>query len=232
MRTHLNSRPQQADSSGIDVTAVPVAALDDLGVAGDNLHARCRCRGGHGFDNRRQLRQRKALFEDKTRTQKLRHGSGDGQIVHRPVHRQLAYRAAGKKQGLHHKRVGTHSQPFARQLQHRRVAQIFESRIAESGQEKVFDQFVAQLATSAMAHHDGGIANQRQRAAPTREIRRASLCVLSHASTPIRRRPAPPLIKIARSCNRRRRHLRLKPSSLPADAAACILCRRPRTQRA
>ena len=62
----------------------------------------------------------------------------------------------------------------ARSFQHRRVAQIFKRRIAKRGQKKMLDQLVAQLAAAAVAHHDGGIVGQRQRADPVGEIGRGS----------------------------------------------------------
>jgi len=58
--------------------AVSVAALDDLGVSGNNLHA-SRGRGiGHGLDNRCQLCQVKSLFENEAGAENLRLCAGDG----------------------------------------------------------------------------------------------------------------------------------------------------------
>ena len=86
--------------------------------------------------------------------------AGDGQIVHRAVHGQLADRSAGKKQRLHHKGIGAHGKAPAAEFEHCGIAQIFESGIAEGGQEQVLDQLVAQLAAAAVAHHDGGIVGR------------------------------------------------------------------------
>ncbi len=59
------------------------------------------------------------------------------------------------------------------QIEHRGIAQILERRIAKGRQKQMLDEFVAQLAAAAVAHHDGGIIGQRQRASPVGEIRRA-----------------------------------------------------------
>ncbi len=44
------------------------------------------------------------------------------------------------------------------------------ARIAKRRQKQMLHQFVAQLAAAAVAHHDGRIIGQRQRAAPVRKI--------------------------------------------------------------
>ena len=49
-----------------------------------------------------------------------------------------------------------------------------ECRIAECRQKKMLHQLVAQLAAAAVAHHDGGIIGQRQRAAPVGKIAASS----------------------------------------------------------
>ncbi len=85
------------DAGRVDVAAVAVAALDNFGVAGDDLDARG-CGGlGHGVDDGGKLRQRKAFFENETGAQKFRLRAGDGQIVDRSVHGQLADRSAREK---------------------------------------------------------------------------------------------------------------------------------------
>ena len=126
-------------------------------------------------------------------------------------------------------------EPRAGGLKHRGVAQIFKSGIAERGQKQMLDQLVAQLAAAAVAHHDGGIVGQRQRAGPVGEIGCGNFYVVSHAQPPKARSPRWPALRpkeSGRSCNTRRRRLRLKPWSRRADGAACIPCRRPRTRPA
>ena len=54
----------------------------------------------------------------------------------------------------------------AAQIEDRRIAQVLQLRIAEGGQKKMLHQLIAQLAAAAVAHHDGGIVGQRQRARP------------------------------------------------------------------
>ncbi len=105
----------------------------------------------------------------------FRIGAGDGQIVDRAVHRQLADRSAGKKQGLHDEGIRAHGNAagthFATEIEQGGIAEIFKRGIAEGGQEQMLDQFVAQLAAAAVPHHDGGVVGQRKRTAPVGEIR-------------------------------------------------------------
>ena len=56
------------------------------------------------------------------------------------------------------------------EIEHRRVAQVLERRIAERRQKQVLHQLVAQLAPAAVPHHDGGIIGERQRAGPVGEV--------------------------------------------------------------
>ena len=57
-------------------------------------------------------------------------------------------------------------------FEHRGIAEILERGIAEGGKKKMLDEFVAKLAAAAVAHHDGGIVGERQRAGPVGEIGR------------------------------------------------------------
>ena len=93
---------------GVDVAAVAVAALDDLGVAGNDLHAGGGRGIGHGVDDGGELGQRESFFEDEAGAQKLWIGAGDGEIVDGAVHGELADRTAGKKQRLHDEGIGAH----------------------------------------------------------------------------------------------------------------------------
>ena len=64
MRADLNARAQNADAGGVDVAAVAVAALDDFGVAGDDLDAGC-CGGlGHRVDDGGELSEQEILLRE------------------------------------------------------------------------------------------------------------------------------------------------------------------------
>ena len=149
-----------------------MAALDDLGIAGHDLDAGCLGGLGHGFDNGGQLRQRKALFQNEAGAEKPRLRAADRQVVDRAIHGQLADGAAGEEERLHDEGIGAHGERAAAQIEHSGVAQVLQCRIAEGGQKEMFDQFIAQLAAAAVAHHDGGITGERQRTGPVGEIRR------------------------------------------------------------
>ena len=60
-----HTRGYLAHAGGIDVDAVGPAALNHLGVAGDDRHARLARRLGHGLHDLTQLIHGIALFEDK-----------------------------------------------------------------------------------------------------------------------------------------------------------------------
>ena len=99
---------KHTDAGRVDVAPVAVAALDHLGIAGNDAHACCGSRIRHGADNGSKLRQREAFFEDEARAEKLWIGSGDGEIVDGAVHGERADRTARKKQRLHDKGIGAH----------------------------------------------------------------------------------------------------------------------------
>ncbi len=187
-----------------------------------------------------KLRQRKSFFENEAGAEKFRLRAGDGQIVHRAVHGQFADRSAGKKQAAARQtsRCSWPAGPLGRS-KHRGIAQILKRGIAKGRQKQVLDKLVAQLAAAAVAHHDGRVVGERERAAtssrnqacfglaplafqPCAAPVSAASCVL----------PVLPPTGTVHSCNRPRRRLRLKPWLRPADAAACIPCRTPGTRPA
>ena len=63
---------QHAHTGSIDVAAVAMAALHNLGIAGNDLHAGRRRSRRHRIHNRRKLRERKSLFQNEARAQKFR----------------------------------------------------------------------------------------------------------------------------------------------------------------
>ena len=74
-------------------------------------------------------------------------------------------------------------------IEHRRVAEAGERRVAVARQEHVVDQLGRHRAAAAVAHHDGRAVAQRQRAGPALEAgqvrrRRAELDLLNQRSSP------------------------------------------------
>ncbi len=87
---------------GGDEDAVALAAIDDLGIAGDERHAGLVAGLPHRGDDALQVGQRQSFFEDERRRQEQRPGAADGQIVDRAVHRQPADVAAGEEERPDH----------------------------------------------------------------------------------------------------------------------------------
>ena len=86
-----------ADAGGGDEDLVALAAVDDLGVAGDELHAGAGCGGAHGFDDAAQIVDGQAFFEDEGGGEIQRLRAAHGEVVDRAVHGEAADVAAGKE---------------------------------------------------------------------------------------------------------------------------------------
>ncbi len=56
------------------------------------------------------------------------------------------------------------------QIEEGGIPEVLEGRVAEGGKKQVLDQFTAQLAAAAVAHHDFGIIGQRQWARPVGKV--------------------------------------------------------------
>ena len=87
----------QADAGGVDVDAVALAAVHDLGVAGDDRHARLCGRCLHRLHDPPEIFHRQPLFEDQPGGQRQRLRAAHGQVVDRAVHGQRADVAARER---------------------------------------------------------------------------------------------------------------------------------------
>ena len=99
-----------AYASGCDEDLVALAAIDDLGVTGDELHAGFKRGITHGFHHALQFFGRQALFENERRRQVQRTSTAHGEIVDRAVDCQPADVAAGEKNRSDYERIGGESQ--------------------------------------------------------------------------------------------------------------------------
>ena len=79
---------QDADTGGVDVDTVGLAALHDLRVTGDDLDVRGQCRVLHRVDDLDEVLDRKSFLQDETGREVARPCPGDGQVVHRAVDRE------------------------------------------------------------------------------------------------------------------------------------------------
>ena len=93
------------------------------------------CGGRHGADFGFQYFRRQPGFEHVTYDQRLRPCSGDGQVVHGSVHRQLSDGASGKTQRPDHEAVGGHRDTGSVDVHVGRVAQRRGNRSEKNGRE-------------------------------------------------------------------------------------------------
>jgi hypothetical protein len=164
-----SQRPfQDADSGRVHVAAVCLAALHDLGVPGHDLHPGLACRQCHGRDDPLQVLDRQALLEDESAGQVERPGTGDGEVVDRAVHGQVADVAAGEEQRVDHVRVGGEGQPRAARLDRGLVFEPVEHRVAEGFEEDRLDQRVRGLAARAVGERDPALGDPGR--APPRPV--------------------------------------------------------------
>jgi hypothetical protein len=150
----VNAGRDQPDAGGVDVHAITMAGVDDLGVAGRDRDARpargspevCRDPADH--------RQLDTLLENEAAGQVRRLRAAHREVVDRAVDGEVPDAAAREEQRLHDERVGRERQPRLAQREHRRVRQALEHRVGERRQEEVLDQLARHLSAAPVAHHD------------------------------------------------------------------------------
>jgi hypothetical protein len=131
-----------------------MAALDDLGVARDDLDA---CRAGGKRDRLDLLAQHagvEPLLEDHRDCDRQRARARDGEVVDGAVNGQLADRAAREAQRLDHEAVGGDEHVAG-------GARVIELGHAERGREQAFDQRLGRLAAGAVRDRDRGVLEAR-----------------------------------------------------------------------
>ena len=79
-----------ADAGGVDEELVPLAARNDLGVAGDDGDRGCLRRMRHRFEDPFQIEDRQPLFENEADAERQGSGAGHRQIVDRAIDGQIA----------------------------------------------------------------------------------------------------------------------------------------------
>jgi hypothetical protein len=89
---------QHPDPGRVHEAPVRLASLDDLGVAGDDLHPRVLRGLGHRGDDAAEVGDREALLQDESCREVQRSGSGHGQVVDGPVHGEVTDVASGEEE--------------------------------------------------------------------------------------------------------------------------------------
>jgi len=150
----VDAGSQGPDARGVHVQAVGVAALDHLGVAGRDRDACGLCGPGHVTGDPAEIGDREALLDHEAGGKPERHRAGDGQVVDRAVHRQIADRSARKEDRLDDVGVGREREPRALELDQGRVAERLEHRVPELLEEKPLDERARRLPTRAVRERD------------------------------------------------------------------------------
>ena len=219
------------DARRAEVHLVGVAALDDLGVAGDDLA-------------RRPTRRRRAIASTSARSTSAGRPSsstidrlsasgrapGDREVVDRAVDRQLADRAAREADRLDHEAVGRERDVDAADRERAGVGERRERGRAEGGDEQALDQRLRGLAAGAVGHRDVLVLEPRALGARGLDDPEDPLLAVGDGARPLR--PPPARARSGRSCSRRRRRPRARPCTSRWRARACTRCRRPCTPTA
>ncbi len=142
-----------ADPGGGDEEAVCRAALDDLGVAGDDRRPSLARRGRHAGADGAQVVEGKALLDDEGGGERQRPRRRRRQIVDGAGHREAADVSARVDKRLHHVCVGGEGDAAGRR-ERGRVVQPVEYRIGEGAHEHVLDEVAVQLAAAAVPEED------------------------------------------------------------------------------
>lgn len=134
MGADLDAGAEDSDAGGVDVAAVAVAALDDLGVSGDDLDARCGRGLSHGGDDGGKLGERETFFKDEAGGEIFGFGSGDGEVVDGSVDGEIADGAAGEKERLNDEGVAADGDAAGGEIEDGGIAEVFKGGVAEGGE--------------------------------------------------------------------------------------------------
>ena len=134
------------------------AALDDLGIAGDDGDAGRVGDALHAGDDAAQDVDVEAFLQHRPQEEK-RPRAAHRQIVDGAGDRKRADVAAREEQRIDHVGIGGERQPVAvprevRERQHRLVFQCTEQRIVEGADKDILDQRAHRLAAAAVRHVD------------------------------------------------------------------------------
>ena len=219
-----------ADARRRDEDLVALAAVDHLGVAGDERDVRFRARASHRGDDLLELRDLEPLLEDEGRREEARNRAPHGEVVHRPVHGEAADVAAGEEERAHDERVGGEGDARAgADVERRLVFERGEDVVREGGEKDVLEELGREATAAPVTQHDALVTRRGDGAGAEGGLGgiggEASALI-----TPLRARAGGAGPRRARGGGRRRstrrRRLRRRPSSRPAENRAC---RRGRT---
>ena len=178
----LDPGRHDTDAGGVDEQAVGLAALDHLGVAGDDGDAG----GARGFAHRAgnaiEIGERKALLDDEAGGEIERTRAAHGDVVDGAVDGERADVAAGKEQRRDHERIGRHHHAAGRDIEGGLVVAARQHRVVEGRAENLLDQLLHGAAARAMREIDAA----GRKVEPVRRQTRGRGCDVHCAASRIR----------------------------------------------
>ena len=130
---------QHAHAGGVEIKPVAPAALDHLGVAGDDLHPRGPGGFAQGLNHARERLEGQTLLDDERAAEVFRLSAAHGQVVDRAADGELADVATREKERRDNEAVGGENELLG-SLQHRAVAELAQGGIVQRGQDQLFDE--------------------------------------------------------------------------------------------
>ena len=149
-----NGMGESADSGGVDKEPVAFAAVDDFGVARDQLHSGPVRRLAHGVQDPPEGAHGESLLENEPGAQPTGARPAHGQIVDGAVDGQCADVASREKERADHKRVGGERDGAVSGAEHRAVVLCPEKGVFKRGQNEVAEQILHLAAASAVSELD------------------------------------------------------------------------------
>ncbi len=150
----LNPGRHDADAGGVKEQSVGLAALDHLGVAGNDCDAGGARRLAHRTGDALEIGERESLLDDEAGGKIKRARAAHGDVVDGAVDGERADIAAGEEQRRDHKRIGRHHHAPGRHVEGSLIVAARQHRIVEGRTENLLDQLLHGAAARPMREID------------------------------------------------------------------------------
>jgi hypothetical protein len=137
-----------SNSRGVYEQSVSASFFHDLGVSGNDNHARKGGRNANGFHDAAKGIEREPFLEDKRKAKEDRFGAAHRQVIHRSVDRQRPDIAARKKQRLDDEGVGGKREARSADVHDGLVIEPFEDGILQGRKDDISQELPAHPATA------------------------------------------------------------------------------------
>ncbi len=153
-RIDVHTGQERTDAGRGDVHPVSFAMLHDLRVTACNSDSRLPGGLGHGADFGLKNLRRQPGLQDESDDDGLRSCAGNGQVIDGPIDRELADRAAGKTQRLHHEAICSDGQLRSCNFERGGITQRLSGGAEKKRSKQAFDQPAAGNSARAVGHFD------------------------------------------------------------------------------